>query len=171
MENMVADRNPARQDATSPHVSLRQAVRPVIVAYGILSSKRQAAGELAEEAETLLDATEQLLRKLGLVHLLTAGGRSADPDGVQTDQTQRLVEAYAYAGMSWAKVMSSVTKLAELLMDEGDWAAARFLAGMVEESGEAKVAKHIGSLLDNARRGVHSRVSERHADVPRCLNL
>ncbi len=62
----------APQDLTAPQVSLRQAVRPVIVAYGVLLRQRQAAGELVEEAESLQSATEELLRKLGLVLLLTS---------------------------------------------------------------------------------------------------
>jgi len=52
--------------------------------------------------------------------------------------------------MSWAKVLSGVTRLAELLIDEGDWAGARFLADLAQESGEAKLAEHIGSLSNNA---------------------
>lgn len=148
----MADRKASREDAASPHVSLRQAVRPVVVAYGVLLREQQTAGALKEEAETLLDATEELLRKLGLVHLLTAGAEGVIPDGVETDRAQRLVDAYAHTGMLWAKVLSSVTALAGLLIDQADWAAARLLADLIEESGEAKIAKYIESLLDNARK-------------------
>jgi hypothetical protein len=157
----VAKREPPRPDVTSPQVSLRQAVRPVIVAYGILSNQRSAASALAAEAQTLLDLSENLLRKLGLVHLLTAG--SARPDGpAQTDQADRLVEAYAQVGMSWALVVSGVTRLAERLIDDADWPTARLLANLMTESGEAGVAKHIETLVDAAQ---EARVSAQLARI------
>ena len=76
----MADRRPSWQEVTSPTVSLRQAVRPAIVAYGILSHEQQVAGALPEEAEALLEATEDLLRKLGLTRLFTPGGRQVIPE-------------------------------------------------------------------------------------------
>lgn len=53
--------------------------------------------------------------------------------------------------MSWALVVSSVTKLAELLIDECDWSTAHLLAELVAESGEATIAKHIETLIGDAR--------------------
>ena len=150
-EDKVARGESPRQDATSPHVSLRQAARPVIVAHGILSKQRLVASALAEEAEALLDLTENLLRKLGWVHLLSTGFAQPVAAPAQTDQADRLVEAYAHVGMSWALVVSSVTKLAELLIDECDWSTAHLLAELVAESGEATIAKHIETLIGDAR--------------------
>jgi hypothetical protein len=135
-----------------PHVSLRQAVRPVIVAHRILSDEKLAASPLAEEAKTLLDLTEELLRKLGRVHLLTAGSATLPGEPEQSGMADRLVEAYAQAGISWAKVISSVTNLADLLMDESEWAAVRLITDLMSEAGETAVAKHIESALGEAER-------------------
>lgn len=143
---------PSGQDATVPHLSLRQVVRPVIVAHGILSSEQLAASALADEAKTLCELTEELLRKLGRVHLLTAGSASPPGDPEQSLIADRLIEAYAQAGMSWARVISSVTRLADLLLGDGDWAAARLIAALMAEAGEIAVAKHIKSVIAEAER-------------------
>jgi len=147
----VAKRQAADENA-SPHVSLRQAVRPAMVAYGILAREQAAARTLAEEAEALLDLAADLLRKLGLVHLLTAGVIAADGGGAATGNADRLVEAYAQSGLAWAKVVSSATKLAGLLMDQEDWATGRLMADMLTAAGEIEAGKHIEALLQNAKR-------------------
>jgi hypothetical protein len=147
----VAKRQSADENA-SPHVSLRQAVRPAMVAYGILAREQAAARTLAEEAQALLDLAADLLRKLGLVHLLTAGVIAADGADAVTGNADRLVEAYAQSGLAWAKVVSSATKLAGLLMDQEDWATGRLMADMLTAAGEIEAGKHIEALLQNAKR-------------------
>lgn len=129
---------------------MRQAVRPVMMAYRILSDERLAASALAEEAQTLVTLTEDLLRRLGLVHLLTAGVARAADGTAPADRADSLVEAYARAGMSWAKVVSSVTRLAGLMIEEGDWESARRTASLLAESGERALAAHIESRLSEA---------------------
>lgn len=146
----MAKREPLPKDATALHVTLRQAVRPVVVAHGILSRQQLAAGELAEEAKALCDLTEEMLRGLGRIHLLTAPAPVANSPA-KTDLADRLVDAYASAGMSWARVLSSVTRLAELLVEEGDWAPAGLLARLVTETGETTVAEHIDRIVSQAR--------------------
>lgn len=146
----MAKQGASRQDAALPHVSLRQAVRPVIVAHGILSSEQLAAGDLADEAKALCDLTEELLRKLGRVHLLTASSAAPHGGPEHADTAHRLIEAYAQAGMSWARVLSSVKTLADLLIGEFDWATARLLATLLAEADETAVARHIESAVDEA---------------------
>jgi hypothetical protein len=154
-ENTVADRKPLRQDTSSPHVLLRQAIRPVTVAYGILSDQRLAASALAEEAQTLVGLTEEMLRKLGLVHLLTAGAVRPDGDPAPADQAERTADAYARVGMSWALVLSSVTRLGKLLVDDDNWTDATLLASLLTEAGESAVATHIEGLVRDARNSRH----------------
>jgi hypothetical protein len=103
----VAKRQAPGDDTVSLHVSLRQAVRPAMVAYGILAREQAAGRTLAEEAQALLDLAAELLRKLGLVHLLTAGVVAADGTGAPAGHADRLIEAYAQSGLAWAKVVSS----------------------------------------------------------------
>jgi hypothetical protein len=123
-----------------------------MVAYGILAREQSAGRALVEEAQALLDIAAELLRKLGLVHLLTAGAVAADGVGAPAGHADRLVEANAQTGLAWAKVVSSATKLAGLLMDEEDWATARLVADLLSAAGEAEVGKHIGAQLENAMR-------------------
>jgi hypothetical protein len=161
----VAGRKSAVRDATAPHVTLRQAVRPVVVAHGILSSEQLAAGALAEEAKNLVDLTEELLRKLGRVHLLTASAAVADGPP-KADTADRLVEAYANAGMWWARVLSSVTRLAEVLIDEGDWATAGLLAQVISEAGETAIAQHIEEVgFRAARAAIRTHLSMSAAEI------
>jgi hypothetical protein len=151
LEIKVVKQRASRQDPTLPLVSMRQAVRPVIVAHGILSNQQEAAGALADEAKLLCELTEELLRKLGRVHLLTAGSAALPSDAERTDMASRLVEAYSQVGMSWARVLSSAAKLADWLIGECDWAAVRLIADLMAEAGETAVAKHIESLLGEAQ--------------------
>lgn len=148
----MADRKAARHDAASPYESLRQAVLPAIVAYRIVSDEQHAAGMLAQNAEKLLGTTEDLLGKLGRVHLLTARASHAPSGATSAGPEQHLVQAYASVGMSWAKVISAATRLAELLLEEGDWANVGLLAGLVAESGEVQVAQHIRGGLHQAQK-------------------
>jgi hypothetical protein len=141
---------PGEKDA-SPHVTLRQAVRPVIVAQAVLARQQAAATALAAEVQELTELTRSLLRKLGQMHLLTAGARQAagEPGGV--GYADRLVEAYAEAGMAWAAVVGSAVKLADLLIDEHDWAAASLIADVLTECGEGQLGKHVKGQLNKAQ--------------------
>lgn len=151
----MGKREPSAQNGTTPHVTLRQAVRPVVVAHGILSNEQLAAGALAEEAANLVELTGELLRKLGRVHLLTAPAAvTAGPP--KADIADRLVEAYGSAGMAWARVLSSVTKLAELLIDEREWETAAFLARVISQTGEDAVSEHIGKILFKAQADIRT---------------
>ena len=51
--------------ATSPYLSLRQAVRPAIFAHQLLAGDAERAGELAAECEELLLLTRELLKAAG----------------------------------------------------------------------------------------------------------
>jgi hypothetical protein len=123
-----------------------------MVAYGILAREQAAARALAEDAQALVDLAADLLRKLGLVHLLTAGVNAADGAGAVAGNADRLVEAYAQSGLAWAKVVGSATKLADLLMDQEDWATGRLMADMLTAAGEIEAGKHVEALLQNAKR-------------------
>ena len=139
----------ARPDA-APHVTLREAVRPAIVAYGILARQQQAAGTLVEEAQNLLELTEELLRKLGIVHLLGAGIATEPTGDVAGDQAGRLAAAYAAAGMAWARVVGSATELARCLIERNDWSEVAHMADLVAETGEIAAAEHIRDLAERA---------------------
>ena len=59
-----------RAVAASPYLSLRQAVRPAILAHWLLAGDRERAGKLAAECEDLLFLTRELLKAAGRVHIL-----------------------------------------------------------------------------------------------------
>jgi hypothetical protein len=151
----VGKREHFAQDGTTPHVTLRQAVRPVVVAHAILSSEKPAAVALAEEAANLVELTEELLTKLGRVHLLTASAAiTVDPP--RTGIEDRLIGAYARAGMSWALVVGSMTRLGELLIGEADWTACVLLARFMAEVGETAVAERIERTRFGAQAAVQT---------------
>jgi hypothetical protein len=56
--------------ATSPYLSLRQAVRPAIFAHQLLAGDAERAGELAAECEELLLLTRELLKAAGQARVL-----------------------------------------------------------------------------------------------------
>ena len=67
--------------ATSPYLSLRQAVRPAILAHWLLASDQERAGKLAAECEDLLFLTRELLKAAGRVRILAGPTPSAEmPD-------------------------------------------------------------------------------------------
>jgi hypothetical protein len=121
------------------------------VAQAVLTRQQAAATALAAEVQELTELTRSLLRKLGQVHLLTAGAGQAagEPGGV--GYGDRLVEAYAEAGMAWAAVAGSAVKLADLLIDEHDWAAASLIADVLTECGEERLGKHVKGQLNKAQ--------------------
>ena len=63
--------------ATSPYLSLRQAVRPAILAHWLLAGDQERAGKLAAECEDLLFLTRELLKAAGRVRILAGPAPSA----------------------------------------------------------------------------------------------
>jgi len=154
--------------ATSPYLSLRRAVRPAILAHGLLAADQQRAGTLAAECEDLLFLTRELLKAAGRARLLDAGpglpdspeaGRDS-PDSRSGgghggghgggDRAAQFLEAYAEAGLLWAKVVGSSLALAGALIDRGDWEDVRRLASFLADAGEASAAADLRIRLGNA---------------------
>ncbi len=150
-ENMVTVRVIPGAEKTSTHVALREAVRPVIVAHGVLARQQAAAGTLAAEVQELTELTRGLLRKLGRVHLLTAGAGQAANDRVAPSYGDHFADAYAEAGMAWAEVAGSTVKLADLLIDAQDWVAAGLIADVLAECDEQRLSAHVRGQLNTAQ--------------------
>jgi hypothetical protein len=134
--------------ATSPYLSLRQAVRPAILAHRLLAGDQERAGKLATECEDLLYLTEELLKAAGRARILATAPPPRMPDEGGGDRRAQLLEAYADAGLLWAKVVGSSLALAEVLIERGEWedvrALASFLAGAGEESAAAELRIQLG---------------------------
>jgi hypothetical protein len=128
----------------SPYLSLRQAVRPAILAHRLLAGDAERAGRLAAECEDLLLLTRELLRAIGQVHLL---GGPAEPPRDEHGREGQLREAYAEAGMLWAKVVGSSMALAGMLLDRGDWDEVRRLARFFADAGEEDAAAFLRAQL------------------------
>jgi hypothetical protein len=140
----VNEPNIGKPSATSPYVSLREAVRPAIFAYGILAAERERAGELAEECDNLLQLTRELLKKSALAHLLTPEPGQQIPAGADGgDRQARLLEAYADAGMLWAKVVGSCMAIASVLLERGEWTTVNHLAEVLAAAGETASANEL----------------------------
>ena len=139
--------------AASPYLSLRQAVRPAILAHWLLAGDRERAGKLAAECEDLLFLTRELLKAAGRVHIL-AGPAPEMPapqeSGVSGDRQAQLLDAYAEAGLLWAKVVGCSVALAETLIDRGEWDDVRRLAGFLAGAGEENAAADLRMQLGNA---------------------
>jgi hypothetical protein len=133
--------------ATSPYLSLRQAVRPAILAHRLLAGDQERAGKLATECEDLLYLTGELLKAAGRARILATAPPVRMPDEGGDRQAQ-LLEAYADAGLLWAKVAGSSLALAAVLIERGEWedvrALASFLAGAGEESAAAELQIQLG---------------------------
>jgi hypothetical protein len=153
----------------SPYLSLRQAVRPAILAHRLLARDAERAGRLAAECEDLLLLTRELLKASGQVHLLgdppysaddtgggdtgggdTGGGDTGGGDTGGGDRQAALREAYAEAGLLWAKVVGSSMALAGTLLELGDWEDVRRLAGFFAETGEEDAAAFLRAQLGRA---------------------
>jgi hypothetical protein len=128
----------------SPYLSLRQAVRPAILAHRLLAQDAERAGGLAAECEDLLLLTRELLKAAGQVHLL--GYQPQDPAGPEV----QLRDAYAEAAMLWAKVVGSSVALAGTLIERGDWDDVRRLARFFAEAGEEDAAGFLRVQLGKA---------------------
>ncbi len=150
---------------TSPYLSLRQAVRPAILAHSLLAGDQERAGKLAAECEDLLFLTRELLKAAGRARILAADPEPgmaepgmAEPGMAEPgeDRPAQFLEAYADAGLLWAKVMGSSLALAGALIDRGEWEdvgrLASFLAGAGEESAAADLRIRLGKAVWDTHR-------------------
>jgi len=152
--------------AVFPYLSLRQAVRPAIFAYSMLAQEQERAGMLVSEANNLLQATRELLKAAGLVHLLTPVPRdeTADTDG--DDQRAQLLDAYANAGMLWAQVVGSSLTLADALLGRERWDEAGRLADFLHDAGEVNTAENLRKRAHDAcRQEYYRRLARIHDDM------
>jgi hypothetical protein len=139
--------------ATSPYLSLRQAVRPAILAHWLLAGDQERAGKLAAECEDLLVLTRELLRAAGRARILAEPAPSAEiPDSPEGggDRHAQFLDAYADAGLLWAKVVGCSVALAQALIDRGEWDDVRRLAGFLAGAGEESAAADLRIQLGKA---------------------
>jgi hypothetical protein len=150
-------------DAASPYLALRQAVRPAILAHRLLAGDQERAGKLAAECEDLLFLTGELLKAAGRARILAAASAAASeveavpavPGESAGDRQAQLLEAYADAGLLWAKVVGSSLALAEALIERGDWDDVRALANFLASSGEESAAAELRRALGKAIWQIH----------------
>jgi hypothetical protein len=147
------------EPAASPYLSLRQAVRPGICAHRLLAQDAERAGQLVAECEELLLLTRKLLRACGRVHILAPEpGPGADEHGADehgAGRPERFLDAYADAGLLWAKVVGSSMVLAGALLEAGDRENVRLLAGFLADAGEAGPAADVRAQLAKAVLAAH----------------
>ena len=148
-----------QERATSPYLSLRRAVQPAILAHCLLASDQERAGKLAAECEDLLFLTRELLKAAGQVRILAASvptpspspsTEMPDPPDSGGDRQAQLLDAYADAGLLWAKVVGCSVALAGTLIDRGDWDDVRRLAAFLAGAGEESAAADLRMQLGNA---------------------
>lgn len=148
-------------DAASPYLALRQAVRPAILAHRLLAGDQERAGKLAAECEDLLFLTGELLKAAGRARILAAASAAASeveaavPGESAGDRQAQLLDAYADAGLLWAKVVGSSLALAEALIERGDWDDVRALANFLASSGEESAAAELRRALGKAIWQIH----------------
>jgi hypothetical protein len=156
-------------DAASPYLALRQAVRPAILACRLLAGDQERAGKLATECEDLLFLTSELLKAAGRARLLgtapgpVPGTASIGPNDDGGERQAQLVDAYADAGLLWAKVVGSCLALAAALIERGDWDDVRTLASFLASSGEETAAAELRLVLGNA-------IWQRHSEQLRVIS-
>jgi hypothetical protein len=147
--------------ATSPYLSLRQAVRPAIFAHQLLARDAERAGELAAECEELLLLTRELLKAAGQARILAPepgpepDEHGPEPDEHGADRHTRFLDAYADAGMAWAKVVGSSMALGRALLAAGATEDARRLAGFLAAAGEQNAAADLQAELAQAVLAAH----------------
>jgi hypothetical protein len=172
------------EPSPSPYLSLRQAVRPAIIAHRLLAADQERAGQLAAECEALVFLTRELLKATGRVRLLAGGpapeaaetaaaqaaaqaaaAQAAETAAAAGDRQAGLLEAYADAGLLWAKVVGSSVALAGELVDRGDWDDARrlaaFLSGAGEDDTAAELRVRLGQAVWDRHRAALAGVSSR----------
>jgi hypothetical protein len=148
-------------DAASPYLALRQAVRPAILAHRLLAGDQERAGKLAAECEDLLFLTGELLKAAGRARILAAASAAAPtsapgvPGESGGDRQAQLLDAYADAGLLWAKVVGSSLALAQALIERGDWDDVRALASFLASSGEESAAAELRRALGQAIWQIH----------------
>jgi hypothetical protein len=147
------------EPATSPYLSLRQAVRPAIFAHRLLAGDAERAGTLVAECEELLRLTRKLLTAAGQARIL---GPEPCPEAAEHGAAEhgaaehgagrhgRFLDAYADAGLLWAKVVGSSLVLAQALLEAGDWEDVRQLAGFLADAGEGGAAADLRAQLGKA---------------------
>ena len=152
-------------EAASPYLALRQAVRPAILACRLLAGDQERAGKLATECEDLLFLTAELLKAAGRARLLGPGPGQAPrgPNDEGGERQAQLVDAYADAGLLWAKVVGSCLALAGALIERGDWDDVRALASFLASSGEESAAAELRLVLGNA-------IWQRHSEQLRVIS-
>ena len=159
--------------ATSPYLSLRQAVRPAILAHRLLAGDQERAGKLAAECEDLLYLTRELLKATGRARILAvvpaprlpdeSGPDQSGPDQSGADRQAQLVDAYADAGLLWTKVVGSSLALAGALIERGEWEDVRVLASLLAGAGEDSAAAELRIQLGGA-------VWEKHREQLRAIS-
>jgi hypothetical protein len=150
-------------DAASPYLALRQAVRPAILAHRLLAGDQERAGKLAAECEDLLFLTGELLKAAGRARILAAASAAASeveavpavPGESAGDRQAQLLDAYADAGLLWAKVVGSSLALAQALIERGEWDDVRALASFLASSGEESAAAELRRALGQAIWQIH----------------
>ena len=156
-------------EAASPYLALRQAVRPAILACRLLAGDQERAGKLATECEDLLFLTAELLKAAGRARLLgtapgpVPGTASIGPNDDGGERQAQLVDAYADAGLLWAKVVGSCLALAGALIERGEWDDVRALASFLASSGEETAAAELRLVLGNA-------IWQRHSEQLRVIS-
>jgi len=143
------------QPATSPYLSLRQAVRPGIFAHRLLAQDAERAGQLVADCEELLLLTRKLLQAAGLVRILGPAAGQHGPGEPGPGRHERFLQAYADAGLLWAKVVGNCMVLAGALLAAGEWENVRLLAGFLAEAGEASAAADVRAQLGQAVLAAH----------------
>ena len=142
----------------SPYLSLRQAVRPAIFAHQLLAGDAERAGQLAAECEELLLLTRELLKAAGQARVLgpePGPEPEPEPDEHGADRHTRFLDAYADAGMAWAKVVGSSMALGRALLAAGATEDARRLAGFLVAAGEENAAAELQAELAKAVLAAH----------------
>ena len=151
------------EPAASPYLSLRQAVRPAIFAHRLLAGDAGRAGPLAAECEELLLLTRKLLTAAGQARILgpepgpepCLGPGETGAGETGPGRHMRFLDAYAEAGLLWAKVVGNSMALAQALLETGDWASVRQLAGFLADAGEASAAADLRAQLGKAVLAAH----------------
>lgn len=129
--------------ALSPYLSVRQALRPAIVAHSVLLREKSRAGALADQANQILTATRELLSKVGLDYITVSEPGVMESATIGLGREVSLLDAFSDAAMLWAKVVASCLFLADAFLEQGQWDQVRTLAAVLADAGEREVAKDL----------------------------